>query len=519
MVADSVLATVADGAALDTLAARGFLLARIDSTTHAAVFATPGPRAVVRRLDVVGAEAVSVGDWRTREGEGFSARDLERDLQEAAAVYAARGFVDARLVPTVEVADGGRAVDVTVQVTEGGEAPVVAVELAGARSPSRAYASRRVGLDEPTPPSALSLPRVRELLVSSGLYSEVGDPVLARDADGALVLQVPVVEAPPGAFDVVLGYLPPEGGNEGGIVGSGRIDLRNPFGGGRTAAIALERTPGLASSFAVAVADPFVLGSPVGVGLSFEGASRDSTLSRQRLAVDLRYALDPTLDLVASLASESVRPGPYGAEEVDGRPRVRRTDDVLFGVGLVLTRLDRPRNPRRGVALELLAEQGRRGGETLETAPGARRRLTLQSRLYAPTFARQAAVLGLDATVSQQAAGLDGLVDEGDLVRFGGAASFRGYDEDVFLARSYARLLAEYRVLFDDVSFAFAFADVGGFDRPAVPGLEAERRALVGYGAGLRLATGVGLATITYALNPDLSAGRGKVHVGLTLGL
>jgi len=518
--ADSVwgVASTAD-AALDTLAARGFLLARVDSLTADSVFVTPGPRATVRSLAVVGASGLNdlTRDWATRQGTPFSMPALVRDLTAAAARYASAGFVDARLVPAVEVVDGGQAVDISVQITEGDEALVTAVELAGARTPSRAFATRRAGLGAPTPPSKLSLSQIQERLASSGLYAEVGPPILARDADGALVVQVPVVEAPPGAFDVVLGYLPPEAGRPGGVVGSGRVDLRNLFGGGRAATVQLDRTPGLASSCAVSFADPFVLGTALGAGLSFEGSSRDSTLSRQRLAADVRYALDPTLDLVASLASEAVRPGTFGAQEVGGRPRVRRTDDLFVGVGIVLTRLDRPRNPRRGVALEVLAEQGRRRGDGLQA--GGQRRLTVGSRGYLPTLARQAAVVGVEATVTQQAAGLDGLVDEGDLVRFGGASSFRGYDEDALLARSYARVTAEYRVLFDEVSYGFAFADAGGLDRPAVPGVGAERRGLLGYGAGLRLATGVGLATITYALNPDLSAGRGKVHVGLTLGL
>ena len=508
-------------AAVDTLSAQGFLLARLDSVRADTAFVTPGPPAVVRSLTVVGGGALDdpARDWRTREGGRYRTPDLAADLRRTAQRYAERGHVEARLVPEVEVADGGRAVDVTVRIDEGPESPVVGVELAGAGSAARGFASRQSGVTEPTPPSALRLSDVRARLEASGLYTEVGEPVLARDAAGDLVLQVPVVEAPPGAFDLVLGYLPPDGGAPGGLVGSGRVDLRNVFGGGRAASVALERTPGLASSFSVAVADPFVFGSPLGAGLSFEGASRDSTLARQRLAVDLRYALDPSLDLVASLAREAVRPGVFGAALVDGRPRVRRTDDVLVGVGLAYARLDRPRNPRRGLTLDLLAEQGRRGGDAIESGPGSRRRLTVRSRLFAPTFGRQAVVVGVDATVTQQTAGLDGLVDEGDLVRFGGAASFRGYDEAVFLARSYVRGLAEYRLLLDDVSFAFAFVDAGGFDRPAVPGLVAERRGLVGYGAGLRLATGLGVATVSYALNPDLGPSRGKVHVGLQVGL
>ena len=508
-------------ALVDSLAADGFLLARLDSTRADTAFVTPGPPAVVRTLEMVGAthlDAPTRG-WRTQEGVRFRARDLRADLARTAARYAEAGYADARLVPDVGVADGGRAVDVAVRVDAGPESPVVGVELAGASSPSRAFASRQTGVTEPTPPSRLRPGDVRARLEASGLYTEVGEPVLARDAAGDLVLQVPVVEAPPGAFDVVLGYLPPTGGAPGGLVGSGRVDLRNLFGGGRAASVELERTPGLASAFSVVASDPFVLGSPLGAGLSFEGTSRDSTLSRQRLAADLQYALDPSLALVASLARESVRPGVFGAQVVDGRPRVRRTDDVLVGVGIVYARLDRPRNPRRGLTLDVLAEQGRRRGGVVEAAPGSRRRLTLRSRLFIPTFTRQAFLVGADATVTQQQPGLDGLVDEGDLVRLGGAASFRGYDEDAFLARSYVRGVAEYRLLLDDVSFAFAFLDAGGFDRPAAPGLAAERRALVGYGAGLRLATGLGVATVSYALNPGIGPSRGKVHVGLQVGL
>ncbi len=515
-----VLAAPSAEAAVDTLAGRGFLLARLDSARADTAFVTLGPPAVVRRVTLVGTTLADAdAEWQTRAGRRFRTSALAADLAQTAQRYARRGFADARLVPEVEVAEGGAAVDVTVRVDEGPEGRVVAVELAGARSPSRTYATRRAGLGAPTPPSALDAVRVRERLASSGLYADVGVPVLARDETGDLVLQVPVVEAPPGAFDVVLGYLPPDGATGGGVVGSGRVDLRNLFGGGRTATVSLERTPGLASAFGVAVSDPFVWGSPLGAGLSFAGTSRDSTLARQRLSVDVRYALDPTLDLVASLASEAVRPGTFGAQLVDGRPRVRRTDDVLVGVGIVFARLDRPRAPRRGVALDVLAEQGRRGGDALDGGPGARRRLTARARAYVPTLARQTLVVGADATVTQQQAGPDGLVDEGDLVRLGGATSFRGYDEAAFLARSYVRALAEYRVLFDDVSFAFAFVDGGGFDRPAGPGALAEQRALLGYGAGLRLATALGVATVSYALNPDVGPSQGKIHVGLQVGL
>ena len=216
-----------------------------------------------------------------------------------------------------------------------------------------------------------------------------------------------------------------------------------------------------------------------------------------------------------SLTRESIRPGAFGAREVGGVPRVRRFDEWLAGVGLRVQRLDAVRNPRRGVALVAVVEQGR----TADGQTGARRRLTLRTRGYLPTFARQTVVLGADAVVTQRTTKPGARSDEGDLIRFGGAATFRGYDEASLLAASYGRAVAEYRLLFNDASFGFGFLDVGALDRPDGVDLVGESRVLVGYGAGVRVATGLGLATITYALNPDLSAGRGKVHVGLAVGL
>ena len=504
----------APGDVLDRLAAESRLLARADSARGDTLFVTPGPVATVGRVEVVGLDAFDAPRWRTRPGERFWPDSLRRDLRDTAAEYAARGYGAAALVPDLQVADGGRTVDVTVRVDQGAPSDVVAVELVGGRGPNRAFASRRAGLTGPVRPGDLDRERVRRALLSSGLYTEVGDPSLAVDGDG-LVLQVPVVESPPGAFDVVLGYLPPAGGAGGGVVGRGRVDLRNLFGGGRTASAQLERTPGLASAFALDVADPFVLGTPFGAGVSFAGEARDSTLSRQRFGADVRYAFDPTLEVSLSLARESVRPGTFGAREVGGAARVRRSDEVLAGVGFRLVRVDDVRAPRRGVTLAVLVEQGRRAGA--ETS--GRRRLAARSRGYLPTLRRQAVVLGLDATVTQRELGTDLRADEGDLVRFGGATSFRGYDEASLLAASYLRAVAEYRVLFDATTFAFAFLDAGGLDRPALADLDRQRRGLLGYGAGLQFSTGLGLATVTYALNPDLGAGRGKVHVGLAVGL
>ena len=519
-------ATTAASKALRALADRGYVYARVDSASASRVYVTLGLPAQVEAVEVVGASTLAdlAAGWSTREGAPFDAIRLAEDLDAAAERYLAEGFPDVELVPSVEA--GGDGVRVRVEVTEGLRARLAGVEVTGGRSPSRALVTRLAGLRAGAPFRPVDARALRRELEASGLYESVGEPVLARDGEGRLVVQVPVEDGPPGTFDLVLGYLPPAEG-PGGVVGSGRLQLRNPFGGGRRVDVALDRTPGLVSAFDLAVSDPFAAGLPLRLTGVFSGYARDSTFSRQRLRGEAATRVAPGLEVSLSLAREAVSPGPFGADTLGGRPRVQRSAALFAGAGLAFRALDAPLNPRRGLVLDVAAEQGRRRraadpGRGVEASSALQRRLALRARGYIPTFARQTTVLGADAGLvltGRDEGGVAAQYDEGELIRFGGATSLRGYDEDAFLGSVVARVLAEYRVLLGPRTFAFAFGDLGYADQPALPDRPAVRDVLPGYGAGLQVRTGLGLATVTYALNPDLPAGRGKVHVGLSVGL
>lgn len=510
-------------AALAALHRGGYLGARVDSARADTLFATPGRRAVVEQVAVEGASALSpeavVEGWDTQPGQPYDADALDRDLAASAERFAALGYADAVLTADLAVTSDAQTVDLVVRVAEGEAAAVEGVELVGATRASRAFASRVAGVEAGAVVGDVDPEAVRQALDATGLYAEVGAPVWARTASG-LVLQVPIRAAAPGTFDAVLGYLPPAAGRAGSVVGTGRVSLRNLFGGGRAADVEVVRNPGLTSAVDLAVRDPFVFGTAFGLGARFMGEARDSTFSRQRYEAELGYPVARGLGLVASLGREAVRPGVFGADSVGGRPRVRRTDVTYLGLGMEVQRLDAPRNPRRGVALRLTVERGRRTGTASALVPEAAgrslRRLRVQARAYVPALVRHTVVVGLDAAVVQAGAEV---YDEADLFRLGGARSLRGYDEEALAGRVVARALGEYRVLLDAASYAVAFADLGYVDRPPLPDAEAKTRWLPGYGIGMRVQTGLGLASVSYALNPDLPVGRGKVHLGLALGL
>lgn len=533
---DGATAEAAAGALRAALAARGYPLARVDSadTARRRLWATPGTALPVRSLRIDGADGLDgLGrGWRTRVGVPLRPDTLAADLDAALGRLAATGWTRARLSPRATLVTDG--IDLVVALDRGPRAALGRVELVdpdGRVRRGAAFATRVVGAEPGAPFVGLDAAAARRDLLATGLYRAVGEATLAEDAAGRVVVRVPVEAGPPGAFDLVLGYLPPAAGRSGGVVGSGRLELRDVFGGGRVLRAVLDRTPGLASRAELAATDPFVLGLPLRASLDFEGISRDSTFSRQAIGGEVGYRLGPGVELSLSARREGVSPGRAGAEPVAGRPRVRRSSALFAGAGLSFRRLDALGAPRRGIAARVALESGLRRraalpSDTLSATRSERQqRLRARVRGYLPLLRRQTVALGLDADLllgGRTAGGLgegEAAFDEGELTRIGGAASLRGYDEDAFLGAAVGRALVEVRTALDTDAFAFVFADVGFVDRPAVPGFPALRDVLPGYGVGAQLRTGLGLATVTYALNPDLPATRGKVHVGLRVGL
>jgi len=518
----------ASGRALSELAERGYVYARIDSISgERHIYVSAGRRAEIQSIELVGGAALDgLSDaWATRQGQPYDLRVLRADLEAAAQRYVEAGFPEAELVPTLAIDSAG--VAIRVDVTEGSQAVLAGVELVGGRSRSRGLATRLSGLQAGAAFQPLDREALRRELEATGLFESVGVPTLALDANRQLVVQVPVLDGPPGTFDLVLGYLPSANSGSGGLVGSGRLELRNPFGGGRRVNVALNRTPGLVSAFDLSVSDPFVAGLPFGLAGAFSGYARDSTFSRQRLRGETALRVSRGIEVSLSASREAVAPGSFGATLIEGQQRVVRSSGWFFGAGLAVRAVDAPLNPRRGLVLSIAAEQGRRRrtpDPALEAASSQlQRRMDLLARAFLPMLARQTLVVGIEgqALLSGQDAGggAAGRITEGELLRLGGATSLRGYDEDAFIGDLVGRVLLEYRFLWGPQTYAFGFGDLGYIDQPLLPGGLAERQTRPGYGAGIQVRTGLGLATVTYALNPDLPASRGKVHVGLSVGL
>ncbi len=525
--------------ALTTLQLQGYYFARIDShrvdtsrTPPAArLFATRGPSVPIGRLRIEGATALDSLDllnrMDTRPGRTLDQARLEADLEAMLFQYEEAGFLltqiqvhDISLLP-----EAPPRLDITLRIDEGGAPTLLRVEMTGTERAQARYVARVAELKIGKPLAGYDPVGIQQRLEATGFFSEVGMPqLLLVEGDSGAVVRIALVEEAPGAFDLVLGYLPPMGGEGGGnLIGNGHLIFRNLFGEGRLFSLLLNRLPGQVSSVDVRGSDPYILGLPFSVEGRFEGLQQDSTFGKQQYGFEVGYRLGGGLQLFGTISSEVTRPSQAGFTLVNGRQRVARASALFGGLGIRFQRLDRRINPRRGFFIESNFEQGSKERSarritaeqdtTNESTLLRQERLRSRGRLYLPTFTRQVLVFGIDAQVL-----ISKEYDVSDLFRFGGATSLRGYDEDRFLVPFAMRLLVESRYQLNRMSYGFVFFDLGYVERSNTVDLDPLRGFYPGFGVGFQLGTDVGLINITLAANADEPTSA-RVHLGLSIGL
>lgn len=508
---------------------------RVDSTMQPPVvhfYARRGPKVHIEDVRVTGTDVLSkeamLALMKTEAGEVLRPKQLEADIEAVLARYeeVGRPLAEIRVRDTLLHRQTDPALRLTLDVEEGPALWLKEIDVPDDARTSPELVAQLADLEVGAPLGPFDPTNVRKRLRAQDFFESVGSPKVRVGPEGGATLKIPVEEEAPGSFDFMFGYLPPSRTRDSGqLVGSGHLLLRNFFGGGRTADLMLDRRSGRTSILRATVSDPYFLGLPLRVGGHFRGEQRDSTYGERTYELDVGYRMAGRLEATASISREVVRPGPAGVGIRNGSQVIPRSTTFFYGVGLQYRHIARPRNPRRGVSIDLEYSQGEkerrmrrvtaRGDTTRATDAFRQERLQGRVRAYVPLFQRQVLAVGGEGAVlfSRE-------YDPSDLFRLGGSGSLRGYDEDRFLGHVVGRAFMEYRLQLDRESYAFAFADLGYVDRPVLNTLSARQSWHPGYGVGVRLHTAIGRISTTYALNPEVAnLAYGRIHLGLSVGL
>lgn len=518
----------------------GYYYARLDSATidtsttapEVRLYMRRGPQVTIDHLEIAGADAVPLAEVRrlmdTEKGTVLDRQRLDADIQALLDRYEeiGRPLAQIRVDETIVDSTSPPSLHLTLAIEEGPQLWLQRVEAPERARTSSGLLARLAGLTVGAPLTDYEPEEIRTALEKHPFFTSVDPPTLKVTPDGGAILHIPLEESSPGAFDAILGYLPPSNTRESGqIVGSGQLSLQHLFGGGREVDVTLERRPAQSSVLDLSLSDPYIFGLPLRLTGQFRGEQRDSTYGERTYGLHVGYQFNRAFELTGRLSRKVVNPGQAGTRLKGNRQKIPRARALFYGVGIRYESIDRRFNPRRGLKVDAYIDRGRKrhilrrvtaGGDTVraqESLPQERFQGTV--RAFIPLFNRQVIVFGGDGSVLRSRS-----YNRSDLFRFGGATTLRGYNEDRFLGNVTVRGLLEYRIQLDRHSYAYAFGDLGYVDRPALGGTREMQAWHPGYGLGIQLSTRIGRITTTYALNPEVATpADGRLHFGLSVGL
>ncbi len=455
---------------------------------------------------VLSADAVRAG-FDTRPGGPLDEAQLEQDIDILIGRYEALGYPLATCsVASMDMVPGQETdtLNVTLAVDEGKRVAIDEIRVRGVHETDTNVVVRETRITPGEPYNPAKVRAIRQRLTRLNIFSSVAEPQLYL-RDGTSGLLISVTEGSTNTFDGVLGYMPaPAEGGGGYLTGLVAVGMRNLFGTGRKLSVRWERVDRYSQELGVRYVEPWIASLPVNLGIGFNQRQQDSSYVRR--VVDLRAELMLSEEVSASivLGTESVIPSADSAAA-----RVDRSSTRTIGAELLSDSRDDIYSPSAGGRYRVEYQYGRKsiGGEAVSV-----QRFGFDLETFLPTFSRQVAAIGIHGRDLE-----GGKIEEGDLYRYGGANTVRGYRENQFLASRVGWVNNEYRFLLARRTFLFGFVDLAYSVTPpdippGNPGSEAFR---FGYGFGIRLDTALGNLGVSIALGKGDTFSEAKVHIGI----
>jgi outer membrane protein assembly factor BamA len=381
---------------------------------------------------------------------------------------------------------------------------VAAIRIDGLHVTRREVAMRAIGRMTGAPFKRSAAEEGRDRLEALGLFRSVTYEGLEGESDWSRAHVVYRVEEPRyNAFEGAVGVQ-----GHGGTVGLARLDLGNLLGTGRAIGLRWESRGKGVSQFGAHAAEPQLAGLPVRLEGHVAQEVQDSIYVRTRWGLNGVFALSGREHIEAGYEAERVVQEHDVVEEAD-------LDNTVFA--LEGSTLDRPVGARHGMRLRLGAtemfkrERLRPSGTNSERASI----VDLGFEWHRPIRA----ATGLDLELRAHGrSGTQSVLPFFERTPLGGATTLRGYDEDQFHVDRFALSRLEWsRFLGAPGARAFLLWDHAWMSTRVADsaGDHAEAISRDGFGFGLRLPAGGGIAGLDYGLAAGQPPSQGKIHVRL----
>ena len=327
-------------------------------------------------------------------------------------------------------------------------------------------------------------------------------------------------------FDGYIGLVPVnEETGKLSITGELNLHLRNVFSLGESVGIHWNAPARYSQYLNIYANFPYLLWTPFGVDASFLLDKKDTSYLNMNYIVGLQYSFlgNNYIKTYFDFTSSNVL-NPELLVISDNPSSLIDYKKQMYGIELMIRRLDYLYNPRKGFSLLLngaggkmnVVKNSKADAELYDDIELSTIRYRVQGDVkgYIPVLKRWAIVLGArgGALFGKQNVG-------NELFKFGGLRTLQGFDENTLEATSYLTGSGEVRFLFSKRSYINAFFNGGWYERNIPKRYVSDTP--FGFGLGIAFDTKAGIFNLSYALgkqhdNP-ITFKTGKIHFGMVL--
>ncbi|MBI5805024.1 BamA/TamA family outer membrane protein [candidate division TA06 bacterium] len=434
----------------------------------------------------------------TGRNEPLDSATIIRDMQAVSLAYADNGFPQAE-ISLREVRYENDRLRIIYGIEENSRVLLSKITFQGNLATKHQTMLKLSGLAPGFPFSRTVLQKALERLKVSGLFAEVGPPVLLKgDEAGRQQVVFNVKEA---LFNRIFGaasYNQSSAEQSGWLAGSVDLYLGNIAGTARSASVKWERPQKENSRLEIDYSEPFLSGFDASAQAGLKHMVEDSAYVKTSASLMVKMPVGEGFNAGVGAEYERIVPGAsliYQRSNKYGTKWLlewRRSEDGMFFNDMLL---------------KLGADYGKKNyyqpSQSLTVS-----KVTGDMAVSKEIFARQEIYF---AVRSRAVITGEKPVPRYDQFAMGGTASLRGYYQEQFIANQIAWGNLEYRYQPVKNLILFPFIDLGYFfDRE-----RSLRGYRAGYGLGFKLDTRIGWINIVYGLGQDDTILNGKVHFGL----
>lgn len=502
---------------LSATAGIGSLLWNNDSTfADVTIVINEGEKAVLGSIEVEGNTLMTTDEIlreiETHPGMALDQPLLEQDIDLLVRRYERSGYPFASIaIDRIEPAADRKSLRLVLAITEGSRIRIDEVHVNGNTETKEHVIVREAGIPLGEPYNTDIIDRATKRLQRMNLFASIAPPELYVTDKGNGGIVFSVTEGNTNTFDGVLGYVPaPEGTGESGYAtGMVNVSMVNLFGTARKLAFRWQKDDRYSQQLSVRYNEPWVFEFPIDLSGSFDQRQQDTTYIRRasEFRADLRVIDLLTVGGIASF--DYVIPSSSAASFLASS----RT--ISTGIEVDYDSRDDNLSPTSGVLYHTDYRVGTKSIDATSHLQGSGtsvQSVSLDAEGYAQPILHQVVAVGLHGRQLTS-----GSIELGDLYRFGGATTLRGYRENQFLGSRIAWTNLEYRMLLARRSYFFGFLDNGYYFLPADSNLgTTESNAYrMGYGVGIRLETSLGNIGVSFAFGQGDSFSQGKIHINI----